>query len=187
MIPRSDTKIVPGASNGFSLDVDNSSGLSLRVRGGVIVTQTGFRSVANKTLTLTASAVNYVECDDAGAISSNTTGFTGVEDWRGTGRDSATQIMTVSGAIREDAELVLLNSTTPLIAATIAAPRVGRRLYIAQIDSGTAGHTVTLTAGTWNGTATIATFNALGEALEVFGQTAIRFGIVVNIQSVGLS
>lgn len=204
MVSRSDTKVVP-AGDRFDIDVSNSAGLSLRVRGGVVlVPPHGFRSAPNATLALTASATNYVEVNDAGVISANTTGFTagyttlyvvttgaasvdGVEDWRGSGRGSATQAMTASGAIRDDAQFVTLSSTTPLIAATIAAPRAGRFLVISQIDGGTAGHTVTLAAGTFDGTNEIATLDAAGETLVLYGVSATRFVIVENIGAVGLS
>jgi hypothetical protein len=71
----SDTKIVPTADR-FDIDADNSSGLTLRVRGGIFLDGTGLRSAPNVTLTLTASATNYVEMSDPGVISTNTTGFT---------------------------------------------------------------------------------------------------------------
>lgn len=70
-----DTKIVP-AGDRFDIDVNNSSGLSLRVRGGVFLDGYGLKSAPNATLTLTASTTNYVEMDDAGVISTNTSGFT---------------------------------------------------------------------------------------------------------------
>lgn len=71
-----DTKIVPTGDR-FDIDVASSSGLSLRVRGGVYLAgAAGFRNAPNVTLTLTASATNYVEMDDAGVITTNTTSFT---------------------------------------------------------------------------------------------------------------
>lgn len=93
-----DTKFVPSGHR-FDIDVDNSSGLSLRVRGGVLLDGLGYKSVANATLTLTASTTNYVEMDDAGVISTNASAFTsgysslyevatnatavtGIKDWR---------------------------------------------------------------------------------------------------------
>lgn len=71
----SDTKIVPSGDR-FDIDVDNSTGLSLRVRGGIFLNGLGLRSAPNATLTLTASTTNYVEMDDNGVVSTNTTGFT---------------------------------------------------------------------------------------------------------------
>ena len=74
MQPVSDTKIVPTGDR-FDLDTSNSLGLSLRVRGGTYLDGYGFKSAPNVTLTLTASATNYVEISAAGVISTNTTGF----------------------------------------------------------------------------------------------------------------
>lgn len=71
----SDTKIVPTGDR-FDIDADNSSGLSLRVRGGTFLNGSGLKSAPNVTLTLTASTTNYVEMDDNGVVSTNTTGFT---------------------------------------------------------------------------------------------------------------
>jgi hypothetical protein len=77
----SDTKIVPTGDR-FDIDADNSSRLSLRVRGGTYLDgSTGFKSAPNVTLTLTASVANYVEMDDFGVISTNTTGFTAGRTW----------------------------------------------------------------------------------------------------------
>lgn len=95
--------------------------------------------------------------------------------------------MTADGAIDENAAYVELNNSSASIAATIAAPEAGRFLVITQTDSGTEGHTVTLSAGTYNGTNDIATFNAQYETLVLYGVSATRFVIVENIGSVGLS
>ena len=97
------------------------------------------------------------------------------------------QAMTASGAISGDYSLVTLNSTTPKIEATIAAPTAGELLVITQLDAGTAGHTVTLTAGTFDGTNDVATFNAAGETLVLVGVSATRYMVVENIGSVAFS
>jgi hypothetical protein len=94
---------------------------------------------------------------------------------------------TANGAINEYAELVQLSSTTPLIAATIAKPRPGRFLVITQVDGGTAGHTVTLAAGTFDGTNDVATFNAAAESLVLYGVSDTRFLIVENLGAVAFS
>lgn len=197
-----DTKIVP-AGDRFDIDVLNSSGLSLRVRGGFYLDGQGFKSAPNTTLTLTASTTNYVEANDAGVVTSNVTSFTagytplyvvttgasvvtGLEDHRGGTRPFRTQAMTANGAILETSDFVTL-SKSGVLAATIAAPRAGRWLFIQQIDAGTDGHTVTLTAGTFNETNTIATFNADNEALLLYGVSSTRFVIAENIGAVALS
>jgi hypothetical protein len=75
-MPTFGAKIVPTGDR-FDIDIDNSSGLSLRVRGGTYLDgSSGFRAAANATLTLAASSINYVEMTAAGVISVNQTGFT---------------------------------------------------------------------------------------------------------------
>ena len=94
---------------------------------------------------------------------------------------------TASGAIGEADNIVDLNNVSK-IAMTIASPEPGRLLVITQIDAGTAGHTVTITSGTWNLTGnTIATFNAQYEALVVLGLSDNRFLILKNYGSVAFS
>ena len=97
-----------------------------------------------------------------------------------------TTTLTAGGAIPDDVSYVQLNSTTK-IEATIAAPRAGRYLVITQIDAGTASHTVTMTAGDYNGSDSVATFDAAEETLVLLGVSATRFVIISNIGSVGLS
>lgn len=95
--------------------------------------------------------------------------------------------LTAAGAIPSDVSFVELNNSSAAIAATIAAPAKGRYLIITQTDSGTEGHTVTITSGTYDGTNNIATFNAQYETLVLFGVGDDRFIIIENVGSVGLS
>lgn len=104
-----------------------------------------------------------------------------------TGQIYTPTAITASGAISASANFVTLSSTTPKIEATIAAPVPGQFLVITQIDAGTAGHTVTLTAGTFDGSANVATFNAVGDTLVLFGVSATRYVVVENIGTVGLA
>jgi hypothetical protein len=53
--------------------------------------------------------------------------------------------------------------------------------------SGTNAHTVTLTGGTFNGTATVATLDARDEMLAVYFDSAGRGQVVSNVGSVGLA
>jgi hypothetical protein len=102
MTTLADNKVVP-AGDHFVIHMELSSGLSVRIRGGMILRATGPKSVANNTLTLTASADNFVEVNDEGVISVRATNFTagytplyiittnadymiGIEDWRGAPR-----------------------------------------------------------------------------------------------------
>jgi hypothetical protein len=105
----------------------------------------------------------------------------------GTFKLTPTEITDGGAVAMNDSGIYVLNKTTPKIEGTIAAPGVGSILFIVQTDAGTAGHTVTLTAGTWNGTNTVATLNAADEALFVIGLSATRYYVVVNNGSVAFS
>jgi len=94
---------------------------------------------------------------------------------------------TASGAIDPTVAYVQLNKATPKLEMTIAAPVANQLMIITQTDSGTAGHTVTLTAGTYDGSATIATLDAAEETLILFGLSATRYVVVSNIGTIVLS
>jgi len=95
---------------------------------------------------------------------------------------------TAEGAIDASANFVVINSATPATAIelTIAAPTAGRLLVITQQDAGTAGNTVKLTAGTFDGSHDLATFNAKDDTLILFGVSTTRFVVWENIGSVSL-
>lgn len=96
------------------------------------------------------------------------------------------QELTASGAITSN--VLGLNHATVAIAATLAAPAAGEPLFIIDTSaSGTAAHTVRLTAGTFDGTNNTATLNAPDEALYCIGVSATRFQIMLNVGAVGLS
>jgi hypothetical protein len=94
---------------------------------------------------------------------------------------------TATGAIGDADSVVDLNHATVKIEATIPRPTPGRILVITQIDTGTVGHTVTLTSGTFDGTNNTATLNAQYEALVLLGISNKRFLILKNYGSVALS
>ena len=98
-------------------------------------------------------------------------------------------IYTAAGAINADDLHVEITSATPAtaIALTIAAPAKGRLLIINQQDTGTAGNTVTLATGSWDGTNKRLTFDAQDETIVAYGISATRFVILENIGSVSLS
>lgn len=96
-------------------------------------------------------------------------------------------IYTASGAIASGVSCVALNSSGVIINMTITAPVAGRFLTIYHKDSSTASHVVTLTAGTFDGSASTATFDAQNETLVLFGVSATRFVVVENIGSVVLA
>ena len=96
-------------------------------------------------------------------------------------------VLTASQSfVKRPTSFMHLNNTTK-IEIVIDAPKVGWLLVISQKDAGTAGHTVTLTAGDYDGSNAIATFNAAEETLVLLGVSATRFVILENIGSVALS
>lgn len=80
-----------------------------------------------------------------------------------------------------------LNNATTAISVTIDSPKPGWLLVINQKDAGTAGHTITLTSGTFDGLNDVATLNAQNETLVLLGVSLTRFVIVENIGSVAFS
>lgn len=106
----------------------------------------------------------------------------------GDGSGAAKQALTATGAVSADTKILELNHATVVIAATMdAADHQGLFIVRDTSASGTAAHTVTLTNGTWDGTNTIATLNAPGEALTVFFDSAGRGQIIENTGAVALS
>lgn len=99
------------------------------------------------------------------------------------------QELTVTGAVTAGKQSVELKHNTVIVAATIADAANHQGLFIVKNTSatGTAAHTLTLTSGTFNGTATVATLNAPNEALVVYFDSAGNGTIVENVGSVGLA
>ena len=101
-----------------------------------------------------------------------------------------TQAVTASGAVTAGVQSVELSKgTTPLIAATIADASNHQGLFIVKNNStgGTVAHTLTLTAGTWDGTKTIATLDAPNESLSVYFDSSGDGSLVSNVGTVALS
>ena len=99
------------------------------------------------------------------------------------------QELTASGSVTAGIQSVELNHATSAIAATIASSANHQGLFVVKDTSasGTAAHTLTLTAGTFNGTNNVATLNAPKECLVVYFDSAGAGTIVENVGSVGLS
>lgn len=93
--------------------------------------------------------------------------------------------VTASGVL-PNSSFVRLDSATSL-AVTSSTATAGRLLIVTQKDTGTAGHTLTLSGCTFDGTNTIATFNAPGETLVLFALSSTRYAIILNLGSVALS
>lgn len=99
------------------------------------------------------------------------------------------QELTASGAVTAGVQSVELNHTSNVVAATIADAANHKGLFVVKDTSasGTAAHTLTLTAGTFNGTNNVATLNARDECLVVYFDSTGRGTVVVNVGSVALS
>lgn len=99
------------------------------------------------------------------------------------------QELTASGAVTAGVQSLELNHASVAIAATIANAANHPGLFIIKDTSatGTAAHTVTLTAGTFNGTNNVATLNARDEFLAVYFDSTGRGQVIANVGSVALS
>lgn len=96
------------------------------------------------------------------------------------------QELTVSGAVTEGVQSVELNHATVVIAATMT-PKPGLFVVKDTSATGTAAHTLTLSGGTFNGTATVATLNARDEMLVVYFDSNLRGQVIANVGEVALS
>lgn len=99
------------------------------------------------------------------------------------------QELTASGAVTAGVQSLELNHASVVVAATIANAANHPGLFVVKDTSatGTAAHTLTLTAGTFNGTNNVATLNARDECLVVYFDSTGRGTVVVNVGSVALS
>jgi hypothetical protein len=99
------------------------------------------------------------------------------------------QELTATAAVTAGVNSVELNHATVVVAATIADSKAHQGLFVVKDTSasGTAAHTLTLTAGTFNGTNNVATLNAPLECLVVWFDSAGAGTVVVNVGTVALS
>lgn len=101
----------------------------------------------------------------------------------------AVQELTATGTVTPGVKSLELNHATVVVEATMATAVNHPGLFVVKDTSasGTAAHTLTLTAGTFNGTNNVATLNAPNECLVVYFDSAGDGTIVENIGTVGLS
>lgn len=99
------------------------------------------------------------------------------------------QELTATAAVTAGVQSLELNHASVAVAATIANAANHPGLFIVKDTSatGTAAHTLTLTAGTFNGTNNVATLNARDECLVVYFDSTGRGTVIVNVGSVALS
>lgn len=98
------------------------------------------------------------------------------------------QTIAASGAITAGVQSVELNHADN-IAATIATSVAHPGLFIAKaiLEPTGSGHTITLTAGTWDGSNTVATFADILDTLVVYFDSAGDGTIIENVGAVVLS
>ncbi len=99
------------------------------------------------------------------------------------------QSLTATAAITTGVQSVELSHASVVIAATIAdlSNHPGFLMVKNTSASGTAAHTVTASAGTWDGTNTVVTLNAPNEAILVYIDSAGDGTIIENVGGVSLS
>jgi len=107
----------------------------------------------------------------------------------GTRLTGGVQELTASGAVTAYTQSVELNHATVAVEATIAdlAAHPGLLVIKDTSASGTAAHTVTATAGTFDGTNNKVTLNAPNECIMVYIDSAGNGTIVENVGSVALA
>lgn len=104
-------------------------------------------------------------------------------------RSARVQSLTASAAVTAGVQAVELSHATVVIAATIADLSAHQGfLFVKNTSaSGTAAHTVTAAAGTWDGTNDVITLNAPNEAILVWIDSAGNGTIIENIGAVAIS
>tara|TARA_R110002012_G_C11197173_1_gene559368 strand:+ start:24 stop:470 length:447 start_codon:yes stop_codon:yes gene_type:complete len=98
--------------------------------------------------------------------------------------------ITATAAVSSTARCIKVahNSVVIAITGSSGVALAGQTMFITNTSaSGTAAHTVTLSAGTYDGTNNTATLNAPGETLHVWFDSAGAGTVIANVGSVGLS
>jgi hypothetical protein len=124
----------------------------------------------------------YVDAREAAAETSATTAA--VAEAR-----ANVQELTASGAVTPGVNSVELNHISAAIEATIADLAAHPGLFVVKNTSasGSAAHTVTLTAGTWNGTNDVITLDAGKECIAFWVDSDGNGTVLENVGTVGLS
>lgn len=102
---------------------------------------------------------------------------------------SRVQELTATGTVTAGVQSLELNHATTAIDATLADSTNHEGLFIVKNTSasGTAGHNLTLTSGTFDGTNNKVVFDAPNDALVVYFDSAGNGTILVNVGSAVLS
>jgi len=142
-----------------------------------IATAAGAPLVAGVAVTSSAAELNILTGVTA----------TGVEINRVADVSARVQSITVTGAVTAGVQSLELNHTVAIAATIASAVNHPGLFHVKAILEPATTHTVTLTAGTWDGTNTIATFTDILDTLVVYFDSAGKGTIVVNVGAVGLS
>lgn len=145
-----------------------------------------FKDKGGTTYDLDDNGVTRMSINKSTGAISSTSDFTFTGKTTSQGFVSTSTSYVADGAIDADDGFVLLDASSASTDMTIAAPAAGRLLVISCVSAANSC-TVTLTAGTFDGTNDTATFDAAAETLVLFGISATRFVIVENIGAVALS
>lgn len=150
----------------------------LEVMEDVTATATELNTLDGAAATLTAAELNILDGVTATAAEINNAADV-----------SARAVeLTATAAVASGVQSVELNHATVVIAATMVATEHPGLFVVKDTSAtGTAAHTLTLTGGTFDGTATVATLNARDEMLVVYFDSAGRGQVVANVGSVALS
>ena len=97
--------------------------------------------------------------------------------------------MTVSGDVAAGVPAIELRRATVVVEAVIPdlADHAGLLIIKNTSASGTAAHTVTATAGTFDGTNNVVTLNALNECIAIWVDSAGNGTILENVGTVAIS
>ena len=173
-------------TSGASAEISSDAGGAKAIAGGTITAGDPLATDSNGDLvvatggdTVVARAIESAVDNDIFAVLATNAhqAIAGVEE------------LTATGAVSDRVQSLELNHVTVVIASTIANSASHQGMFIVKNTSatGTTAHTVTLANGTWDGTNTIATLDALNEALVVYFDSAGNGTIVENVGTVALS
>ena len=153
------------------IEVEQASGSNKSISADELSVLDGITSTATEINILDGVTATAAEINNAADVSAR------VEE------------ITATGAVTAGVQVVELNHVSTIAAATIADSTNHEGLFVVKNTSasGTAAHTLTLTAGTFDGTNNVATLNAPGECLVVYFDSAGNGVIVENIGTVGVA
>ncbi len=179
---------VNAGSEGGTGDIRNTDNLVAQLKNPDFQTI----GLAGTTVTSTGAELNILDTVTADAGELNILdGVTATTGEINNAADVSARVeeLVITGAVTAGIQLIELNHTGTIIAATIADALNHQGLLVVKDTSatGTIAHTCTMTSGTCNGTNAIVTLNALNECLIVYIDSAGNGTIVENVGGAALS